>query len=136
MTAETKRVAMGWQGGLVFRGGPQGGPELVIDGDNVASPGPMATLLLAAGACSGSDIVAILEKMRVGLRELRIEVEGVRQEQEPRRYRAIRFQVHLAGDGLDESRARRAVELSLQKYCSVVASLAPDTQITYGLTLA
>ncbi len=136
MTAETKRVALAWQRGLMFRGGSPGGPEVMIDGDNAASPGPMLTLLLAAGACTGSDVVAILEKMRVGLRELRVEVEGVRREQEPRRYTAIRFEFHLAGDGLDEPRARRAVDLSLQKYCSVVASLAPDTQITYGLTLA
>jgi putative redox protein len=70
------------------------------------------------------------------LRRLRIEVSGVRREQEPRRYTAIHFDFHLAGDGLDEPRARRAIDLSLEKYCSVVASLAADTKITYGLTLA
>jgi putative redox protein len=136
MTAETKRVAVAWERGLVFRGGAPGGPEVVIDGDNTAGPGPMLTLLLAAAACSGSDVVAILEKMRVALRELRIEVSGVRREQEPRRYTAIHFDFHLAGDGLDETRARRAIDLSLEKYCSVVASLASDIKTTYGLTLA
>jgi putative redox protein len=136
MTSETKRAALTWERGLIFRGGPPGGPEAVIDGNNAAGHGPMLTLLLAAAACSGADVVGILEKMRVVLRELRIEVEGVRREQEPRRYTAIRFDFHLAGEGLDESRARRAIDLSLEKYCSVVASLAPDTQITYGLTLA
>jgi putative redox protein len=109
---------------------------VVIDGDNAEGPGPMLTLLLAAAGCSGSDVVVILEKMRVGLKELRIEVSGVRREQEPRRYTSLRFEYHLAGEGLDEARARRAIDLSLQKYCSVVASLAPDIQISYGLTLA
>ncbi|CAN5730563.1 OsmC family protein [soil metagenome] len=136
MTAETKHVALVWERGLVFRGGPPDGPEMVIDGDNTAGPGPMVTLLLAAAACSGSDVVAILEKMRVVLRGLRIEVQGVRREQEPRRYTSIRFDFQLAGEGLDQARARRAIDLSLEKYCSVVASLAPDIQITYGLTLA
>jgi putative redox protein len=136
MTIETKRVALAWERRLVFRGGAPGGPEIVIDGDNKAGPGPMLSLLLAAAACSGSDVVAILEKMRVGLRQLRIEVSGVRREQEPRRYTSIHFDFHLAGDGLDETRARRAVDLSLEKYCSVVASLAPDIAITYGLALA
>lgn len=136
MTAETKRIVLTWERGLVFRGGAQGGPEVVIDGDNTAGPGPMLNLLLAAAACSGSDVVGILEKMRVVLRELRIEVGGVRREQEPRRYTAIHFDFHLAADGLDETRARRAIDLSLEKYCSVVASLAPDTKITYGLALA
>jgi putative redox protein len=136
MTAETKRIALTWERGLVFRGGAPGGPEVVIDGDNAAGPGPMLNLLLAAAACSGSDVVVILEKMRVVLRELRVEVSGVRREQEPRRYTSIHYDFHVAGDGLDETRARRAIDLSLEKYCSVVASLAPDIKITYGLTLA
>ena len=136
MTAETKRIGLAWEKGLVFRGGAPGGPEVVIDGDNTTGPSPMLTLLLAAAACSGSDVVVILEKMRVVLRELRIEAGGVRREQEPRRYLSIHFDFHLAGDGLDETRARRAIDLSLEKYCSVVASLASDIKITYGLTLA
>ncbi|MGH7581024.1 MAG: OsmC family protein [Gemmatimonadales bacterium] len=136
MTAETKRIALVWERGLVFHGGAPGGPEVTIDGDNAAGPGPMLSLLLAAAACSGSDVVIILEKMRVALREFRIEASGVRREQEPRRYTALHLEYQLAGDGLDETRARRAIDLSLEKYCSVVASLAPDTKITYGLTLA
>jgi putative redox protein len=136
MTAETKRIALTWERDQVFCGGAPGGPEVVIDGDNRAGPGPMHSLLLAAAACSGSDVVVILGKMRVVLRELRIEVSGVRREQEPRRYTSIHFDFHLAGEGLDETRARRAIDLSLEKYCSVVASLAPDIKITYGLALA
>jgi putative redox protein len=81
-------------------------------------------------------VVLILEKMRVGLRQLRIEVHGTRREDHPRRYTAIRIEFHLAGDDLDESKARRAIDLSLEKYCSVVASLAPDIAFSYGLTLA
>lgn len=136
MTGETKRITLNWEQGLVFRGGPSGGPEVVIDGDNAAAPGPMLQLLLAAAACTGSDVAIILEKMRVGLRELRIEASGVRREQEPRRYLSIHFQYHLAGDGLDPAKAGRAIDLSIEKYCSVVHSLAPDIRITHGFTLA
>ena len=60
----------------------------------------------------------------------------MRREQDPKRYTALHLEYHLAGEGLDEGRARRAIDLSLEKYCSVMASLAPDTKITYGLTLA
>jgi putative redox protein len=136
LSGEVKHIVLDWEGGMVFRGGAPEGPSLVIDGDNAQAPGPMLTLLLAAASCSGSDMVMILEKMRVGLRSLRIEVHGARREETPRRYTAIRFEYHLAGEGLDESKARRAIDLSLEKYCSVVASLAPDIAITYGLTLA
>jgi putative redox protein len=136
LTAETKHIALDWERGMLFRGGAPGGPVVVIDADNVQAPGPMLTLLLAAASCTGSDVVLILGKMRVALRKLRIEVHGTRREEPPRRYTAIRFEFHLAGEGLDESRARRAIDLSLEKYCSVVASLAPDIVISYGLTLA
>ena len=136
MTQEVKHIALHWQRGMRFRGGAPDGPQVVIDADNATAPGPMLTLLLAAASCSGSDVVLILEKMRVALRALRIEVHGTRREEVPRRYVAIRFEFHLAGDGLDEVKARRAIDLSLEKYCSVVASLAPDIAISYGLTLA
>lgn len=133
---ETKRVVLTWQEGLRFTGGAPEGPSTIIDGENVAGPGPMLTLLLAAASCSGSDVVGILQKMRVQLRQLRIEVSGVRREQEPRRYTAIHFDYHVAGEGLDQAKATRAIDLSLEKYCSVVHSLDPDIAITYALTLA
>lgn len=135
MTVETKRVTLTWQDGLVFRGGEPGGPVTTVDGENAAAPGPMLTLLLAAAACTGADVVVILEKMRVVLRECRIEASGVRREEEPRRYTAIHLQYHLRGDGLDETKAGRAIGLSISKYCSVVHSLAPDIRVTHGLTL-
>ena len=133
---ETKRVVLTWQEGLRFTGGAPEGPSTSIDGENVTAPGPMLTLLLAAASCSGSDVVVILQKMRVQLRQLRIEASGVRREQEPRRYTAIHLDYHLGGEGLDQAKATRAIDLSLEKYCSVIHSLAPDIAITYALTLA
>jgi putative redox protein len=135
MTAETKRVTLRWQQGMVFRGGEPGGPETTVDGDNAVAPGPMLTLLLAAASCTGSDVVAILEKMRVALAECRIEASGVRRETEPRRYLSLHLDYHLRGAGLDEAKARRAIELSITKYCSVIHSLAPDIRVTHGFTL-
>jgi putative redox protein len=135
VTVETKRVSLHWREGLVFRGGEPGGPETTIDGDNAIAPGPMLTLLLAAAACTGADVVLVLKKMRVSLREFRLEASGERREEEPRRYTAIHLQYHLAGAGLDEPKARRAIDLSIEKYCSVLHSLAPDIRITSGLSL-
>jgi putative redox protein len=135
MGAETKRATLVWRDGLVFAGGEAGGPVTTIDGDNATAPGPMLTLLLAAGACSGADVVLILRKMRVPPRALRIELAGERREEDPRRYTAIHFHYHIAGEGLDETRARRAIELSIAKYCSVIHSLAPDIRVTHDLTL-
>jgi putative redox protein len=136
MALETKKATLTWQEGLRFSGESPDVPSVIIDGDNIAGPGPMLTLLLAAAACSGSDVVVILQKMRVQLRELRIEAAGTRREEEPRRYIALHLDYRVAGEGLDQAKARRAIDLSLEKYCSVVHSLAPDLAITYALSLA
>jgi putative redox protein len=135
MAGETKRATVIWQQGLRFTGSAPGAPAITVDGDNVTGPGPMLTLLLAAAACTGSDLVLILEKMRVNLHGLRIEVVGTRREEEPRRYVAIHLAYHLGGEGIDPLKARRAIDLSLEKYCSVIHSLAPDIAVTYALSL-
>lgn len=135
MPRETKRAVLTWQQDLRFKGSEAGGPTIVVDGDNLAGPGPMLTLLLAAGACTGADVVVILRKMRLDLRELRIEISGTRREEEPRRYLAVHLDYYLAAEGLDPAKARRAIDLSLEKYCSVIHSLAPDIAVTYSLTL-
>jgi putative redox protein len=136
MTADTKRITLTWEQGLRFRGGEPGRPSITVDGDNTAGPGPMVTLLLATAGCTGSDVVVILQKMRVPFEGLEIEVAGVRREEEPRRYISMHLHYRIGGDGLDQTKVRRAIDLSLQKYCSVIHSMAPDIAITYELSLA
>jgi putative redox protein len=96
----------------------------------------MLTLLLAAAACTGSDVVVVLKKMRVSFSALRIEVSAVRRETEPRRYVSLHLDYRLTGAGIDPAKVRRAIDLSLEKYCSVIHSLASDIAITYALSLA
>jgi putative redox protein len=134
MSAEVKRVTLRWTRDLVFRG-EAAGHEVIVDGDNAAAPGPMLHLLLAVASCTASDVVLILGKMRVPPREFRVDVAGTRREEEPRRYTAVHLDYRIVGDGIDEPRARRAIGLSLEKYCSVIHSLAPDIRVTYGLAL-
>jgi putative redox protein len=124
-----------WEHGLRFRGGAPGGPTSLIDADGQEAPGPMVTLLLASAACSGADIVGILEKMQVTLEDFRIELTGRRAPEHPKRYLTLHFTYRIRGDGVNEAKARRAVDLSHQKYCSVLHSLNSDIPITYDLDL-
>jgi putative redox protein len=134
-----RSVRLSWLGeGTRFSGAgtqPVSTP-VVIDGDAVAGPSPMLALLLAAGACTGADVVSILTKMRVGLQRCDVEVSGTRRAECPRRYVAVRLRFTLAGAGLDRAKAERAVALSLATYCSVVHSLAPDIAIEHEIVLA
>jgi putative redox protein len=132
---ETKHLALAWTGGLRFEGGEPGGPVSQVDGDNATAPGPMLHLLLAAASCSAADVVDILGKMRQKLARLDVEAWGDRREAQPRRYVALRLRFRLRGESLDEAKVRRAIDLSLEKYCSVLHSLAPDIPVSYEVDL-
>lgn len=127
---------MRWKEQLRFEGGAPQRPPILVDGDAKAATSPVELLLLAAATCSAADVVLILQKQRVRLAALDVTVRGTRRQAAPRRYTAIALHFAVRGDGADETKVRRAVDLSLEKYCSVVASLAPDIRITYDVAVA
>jgi len=135
MAGNTAGVTMRWRERLVFEGGGRGRPPIVVDGDSALATSPVELLLLAGATCTAADVVAILEKMRVGLHSLDVAMTGTRREEHPRRFTAIHIQFSVTGEGADETKVRRAVDLSLETYCSVMNSLAPDIQVSYDVTI-
>lgn len=128
-------VSVRWLEHELFEGAAAGCPPILIDGTSAAATSPVELLLVAAATCTATDVVSILGKERVTLESLEVQVSGTRREQPPRRYTAVQFQFFITGPGATEAKARRAIDLSLGKYCSVVASLAPDIAIGYDLVL-
>jgi putative redox protein len=135
MANPAPEITMRWRERLLFDAGPPGRPTVLVDGDGAVATSPVELLLVAAATCSASDVVSILEKQRVTLQALEVKVRGTRRDEHPRRYTAVHFVFTLSGDGADERKARRAIDLSLAKYCSVVASLAPDIRVTYDVAV-
>ncbi|HUL69660.1 MAG TPA: OsmC family protein [Gemmatimonadales bacterium] len=135
MAQDIKRVTLRWLDDQLFEGGEETGATMTVDGHNRAAPSPVIYLLMAVAGCTGADVASILKKMRVSLSDFRIDTVGTRREAEPRRYVSIHLVYHLRGEGLDEAKARRAIDLSIEKYCSVMHSLAPDLRVTYDLDL-
>ena len=129
-------VSVRWRDNLVFEGGAEGRPFLTTDGDNAEAISPVEMLLVSAATCTAADVVLILKKMRVDLGRVDVAVQGTRRDEEPRRFTAIHYRWTISGGGADEAKVRRAVDLSIEKYCSVHASLAPDIAVTYDVTLA
>ena len=78
MPQDTKTATLSWRGGMRFGTAAPDGGTLVLDGDGKAGVSPVQALLLSAAACSASDVVMILEKMRVELREFSLDARGVR----------------------------------------------------------
>ncbi len=134
--ARTAEVTMRWLGDLRFEGGSPGKPAILVDGNSTAATSPVELLLLAAATCAAADVVVILQKQRVGLASLAVTVRGSRRAAEPRRYTDVAYHFTVRGEGADEAKVRRAIDLSLEKYCSVAASLAPDIRVSYDVTVA
>jgi putative redox protein len=96
---------------------------------------PMQMLLAALGGCSTIDIVSILKKQRQPVDDIAITVEGEREPGvEPSLFRDIRVHFTLKGN-LDEDKVRKAVELSMEKYCSVAKTLEKTAAITYSFSV-
>lgn len=95
----------------------------------------MEMLLMAIGGCSGIDVVSILKKQKQEIKNFSIEVDGEREAgKEPSLYKHIEVVFLLEGD-MDPSKAKRAVELSMDKYCSVAKTLEKTAEINYSVKL-
>lgn len=126
-----RQVRIRWTGkGLAFEGGPEGGPSVVVDSDVERGPSPTHLLLVALASCMAVDVKMILEKSRVPLESLEVEAVGVRAAEPPRRFLSVALTYELKGlEEGHEPRLRRAIELSRDKYCSVLHSLDPDIEL-------
>lgn len=104
------------------------GHRVMIDGEAQAQTGmrPMELLLNAVGACAAYDIVEMLKKRRLEVRGYRIELTGERAEGTPSPYTHIHARHIFDVPGLDEKTATRFVDLGMNKYCSVAASLKAE----------
>jgi putative redox protein len=115
----------------LFVGITPSGHAVTLDTDSSRSvaPSPIELLLLAAGACTATDVACILAKKRQHLTEYVVEVSGVRRDEYPRKYTSMKVHHILTGHGLSSRAVAQAIELSDQKYCSVAATLRPGVEI-------
>src|SRR5687768_13759941 len=123
-----------WRQGFEFESGVDGRTH-IIDGKSKVAPSPVETLLNAIGTCAGSDVVDILEKQRTPVQRLEVDVVGTRRVEHPRRMIALEVTFSVDGDGIEVPQAERAIALSIEKYCTVAASLAGDIPFTSILVL-
>ena len=96
---------------------------------------PMEMLLMGLAGCSGIDVVSILRKQKQPIDAMEIEVSGERPERQlaaPFEKIHVRFILHGA---IEEAHLRRAIELSMEKYCSAAKTLEKTATITWEFSL-
>jgi putative redox protein len=124
-----------WLGDANFEAGRTGGPTIRIDGDAQTAPSPFDVLLAAIATCASVDVVTILEKQRTPVKALDVRVDAHRVDSTPRRLSSAILRFGIAAPGTTIEKARRAVELSITKYCSVRSSLIADATVNWTVEL-
>ena len=91
------------------------------NGGNNEGPGPKRMMLVALAGCTGIDVVSILDKMKVSFSDLSIDTEATLGGDHPKMYKQVKvtYKIKLAEE--DRVKMEKAVQLSVEKYCGVMA---------------
>jgi putative redox protein len=109
--------------------------EAKLEIDAKAGFSPKALLLSGLAACSGIDVVEILEKMRVPFADLTVDAEADQTETHPRVFKDIHLTYSIAAAEENRDKIKKAIELSLSTYCGVAAMLKKNSAINYTIEL-
>ncbi len=81
---------------------------------------PKALMLSALAGCSGLDIASLIKKMKLDVADFKIDTIANLTEEHPKYYDKVTIEYHFYGSNLDEKKLKRAVDLSIEKYCGVM----------------
>lgn len=128
------RTVTKWLGHHLFESDHDGN-KINVDGEKQKGHGPKALLLSGLAGCSGIDVVDILDKMRVVFSDFTIEVATEQTEEHPKVFKDIHITFRLRTEAENEDKVKKAIELSLEKYCGVSAMLRKNSSIDYKLEI-
>jgi len=121
--------------GMTFVGLTESGHWVSVDGPpefggSNAAIRPKELILISLGACTGSDVVSILQKKRVKLAGFEVKLKAQVAEEHPQVYTSIHIEYVFYGENLSTSDLERAIDLSQNKYCPVSAMLKNSVELT------
>ena len=126
-----------WKGGMVFEATPPSGNRLVMDisvaeGGTNSGPSPVEALLSALAGCTAVDVIMILAKKKQVVTSYRVEIDGERGPVGvyPRPFVSIVLRHIVTGENIDPAAVARAVQLSDEKYCTVLATIRSSPTVT------
>lgn len=125
------KTTVKWIDGMNYVGTDADGRGMLLSGSDGPGVSPMQALLLGLGSCASIDVVLILQKQRLQLDDIQVELDGERGEEAPRPYKKIHMHFILVGDALPEDKVERAIRLSTEKYCGAFGTLSGAADITW-----
>ena len=118
--------------GLHFVGTTGSGYAIELDSKAASPPTaatPMELQLVALGGCTAMDTLSILRKMRQEVTSYDVRLASVRAEEHPRVFTSITMTHEVGGPRLSEAHVRRAIQLTMLRYCPVFGMLYPKVDI-------
>jgi putative redox protein len=106
-----------------------------MDGNKKNGASPKSLLLSGLAGCSGIDVVDILRKQKIRIHHFEITVETEQTETHPKVFKDIKITYRIKAEPADENKVRRAISLSLEKYCGVSAMLRKHSDISHMLVM-
>lgn len=94
--------------------------KLEIKGGEDKGPRPKPLILSAIGGCLGMEIISILDKMRLKIKSLEIDVSGELNDRQPKTYKSIHIIFKIKRHLADKQKIEKAILLG-EKYCGVLA---------------
>lgn len=129
------QIDLTWVEQQRFIGVDSAGHRMVLSPPSDVGVKPSETLLIALAACAAHDVVEILHKQRAGLVRLAVHVTADQAPDPPWAYQRIHLRFEVAAEATTQERLERAIDLALNKYCSVRASLSPDITVAFTAEL-
>ena len=128
-----------WKGNMQFDA-LVSGHHVVMDalpavGGEDSGPRPKELMLASLAGCTGMDVVSILKKMRIEIESFDIEIIADITEEHPKHYTAMHIIYKLKGTDIDPEKAKKAVDLSQEKYCGVSEAYRKAMTLTYEIQI-
>jgi putative redox protein len=121
-------VSLEWEDGLSFAANTGSKHQIILDGSrdhggDDSGLRPMEALLSSLGSCTGMDLVTILRKKKCNPEKIKINLHGERAATHPHVFKTISMEYEIWGKDIKDRDIQWALDLSLNKYCSVAAML-------------
>ncbi|MCE2570675.1 OsmC family protein [Motilimonas eburnea] len=130
------QVKVDWSQALQFVGQSSKGHQVLMDGNSGTSgASPMELVLMAIAGCSSVDIVSDLQQAGQGVEACSVDVKAQRAETAPKVFTQIDLIYTLTGQGVDANEVAKAIDASMDKYCSVAKMLESTAQINASFVI-
>lgn len=134
------KINCSWEGQMKFKAIDEFGHEVLMDvgpsfGGNNEGFLPMPMLLVGLGGCMGVDVKMLLDKMRVEIENMNVEVIGETDDGIPKTYKEIKLKFYFKGNNLNMDKLEKAIKLSKEKYCNVSAILSKSAKLVHEILI-